>query len=89
MNGRSAPAERIEREISTSARPASARATIDRPRTGAPAHALRPMSDLVPSTTAFVHDQLNDDTFECQPERWEGNYRHYAEDWWPLLRSVQ
>jgi hypothetical protein len=43
----------------------------------------RPMSEFDPSKPALVHDQLNDHTFEWQPERWAGEYRQYAEEWRP------
>jgi hypothetical protein len=45
--------------------------------------AWRPMSEFDPSKPALVHDQLNDETFEWQPERWEANFRQYAEQWRP------
>ena len=31
---------------------------------------LRPMSEFDPTKPAMVHDELNDETFEWDPERW-------------------
>ena len=38
---------------------------------------LRPMSEFDPTRPAFVHDELNDRTFEWKPE-WAASYREHA-----------
>ena len=40
---------------------------------------LRPMSDFDPSMPAMVHDQLNDEMFEWQPEKWLKHFERYAQ----------
>src|SRR5262245_30811039 len=44
---------------------------------------LRPMSEFDPTQPAMVHDQLNDQTFEWDPEKYLSNYRRYAHTWRP------
>ena len=41
---------------------------------------FRPMSEFDPALPAMVHDQLNDETFEWQPDKWLEHYRQYACD---------
>src|SRR5262245_28056804 len=41
---------------------------------------FRPMSEFDPALPEMVHDQLNDETFEWQPEKWLEHYRQYACD---------
>jgi hypothetical protein len=38
---------------------------------------LRPMNEFDPTKRAIVHDEMNDKSFEWQPE-WAGHYREYA-----------
>jgi hypothetical protein len=45
--------------------------------------ALRPMREFDPAQPAMVHDQLNDDTFEWEPEKYREHYERYAQAWSP------
>ena len=39
---------------------------------------LRPMSEFDPSLPAMVHDRLNDQMFEWDPEEWREHYEQFA-----------
>ena len=36
------------------------------------------MSEFDPTKPAMVHDQLNDQTFEWEPEKYRAHYERYA-----------
>ena len=38
------------------------------------------MSEFDPSRPAMVHDRLNDQMFEWDPEEWRGHYERFAHD---------
>jgi hypothetical protein len=41
------------------------------------------MMEFDPTQPSLVHDQLYDDTFEWEPERWAEDYRQTAQEYRP------